>query len=367
MQRNGNRRRVRSGRTVLLGLAVLLLGLVAAISNSHGKSRRHKPSDAAPVSEPQAPAPSGTERADAAYIFVKGAGILRLQDDGVAMVLPTQAALRDMQIDGEGALWASLRGTGVVRHAGGRAVTLNQESFAKLAIRTPTDVWTINDSHGSVVHYDGRRWKTVRTRNSLAGTFDDNRLLDIVSDGRAVWVASWNGLWRAVGGRWTRVDPPPAATASSEADSDGQSPPAFPLSLLVARPGLIACYLPGCFVSAESGWQPSRWPADKAHLQNAGSANLLAGTSADGRTVVIARLDGTGKTSKSESLPETGINDIAIDTSERVWVATGAELIVLDTSGRTLQRWETGSAGSPAGEIERVVVAGAGPAQLPAK
>jgi hypothetical protein len=369
MQTIENRRRGRSGLTVPLALTVSLLGVVTTISSSHGKSRaKRKHSTTEPASAPQAPATAGEEQAEkqanAAYIFVKGTGILRLQDGLVSTVLPTQAALRDMQIDNEGALWASLRGVGVVRSVGGQTVTLSQESFARLAIRSPTDVWSINDGHGSVMHYDGQRWKTVRTRNSLAGAFDDNRLLDIASDGRAVWVSSWNGLWRVVGGRWTRVAPPPGAAANGETEIDVPSAPAYPLSLLVARPGLIACYLPGCFVSATSGWQPSHWPADKAHLQSAGSANLLAGTGADGRTVVIARLDGSGETTTSEPLPATGINDIAIDASERIWVATGAELILLDASARTLQRWKTGMASSPAGDIERVVVVGTGPARL---
>jgi len=125
---------------------------------------------------------------------------------------------------------------------------------------------------------------------------------------------------------------------------------------------LLACYLSGCYLSAESGWQPSHWPADKARLQSAGPGKLVAGTAADGRTVVIARLDGSDKASQSESLPATGINDIAIDASGRVWVATGSELIMLAAGGRALERWK-----SDAGEIERVVISGAGPAQLPAK
>ena len=91
----------------------------------------------------------------------------------------------------------------------------------------------------------------------------------------------------------------------------------------------MACYLAGCYLYAESGWQASHWPADKAHLQSAGAANLLAGIGADGRTVLTARMDGSGEASKSEPLPATGINDIAIDTTGRGWVATGAELIVL--------------------------------------
>ena len=368
MRKSENRRRGQYGPTVPLGLTVILLGLFATISSSHGKSRsRCKHSATEPALVQQAPATASEERVDAAYIFVKGAGILRLQDGTVSTVLKTQAALRDMQIDSEGALWASLRGSGVVRNMGGQIVTLNQESFAKLAIRSPTDVWTINDGHGSVVHYDGHRWKTVRTRNSFAGAFEDNRLLDIVTDGHAVWVSGWNGLWRVKAGRWTRVEPPLVASTGDRTEADVASTPAFPLSLLVSRPGLVACYLSGCFVSAETGWQPAHWPADKAHLQSAGSANLVAGTGADGRTVVIARLDGSSEASRSKSLTATGINDIAIDAMERVWVATGATLTILDKSGRTLQQWKSGDVNGQPGEIERVVIAGAGPKELPAK
>ena len=372
MQSNENRRRGRPGLTVLLGLSVILLVHFSGRADSHARSRaKREHSVNAPATEQQPPAVTSQGGADVAYVFVKGAGILRLQDSGVSTVLATPAALRDLQIDSEGALWASLRGLGVVRSLSGQSVTLNPDSFAKLAICSPTDVWTINDSHGSVVHYDGRHWKTVRTRNSLAGAFEDNRLLDIVTDGRAVWVASWNGLWRVVGGRWTRVEPPPAAVANSEAENDAQAAPAFPLSLFVAKPGLLACYLSGCYLSADSGWQPSHWPTERAHLQSAGAENLVAGTSADGQAVVIAHLDGSDKASTSESLPATGINDIAIDTSGRVWVAAGAELIILNTGGRIVQRWKTdansGQAGAQAGEIERVVIAGAGPAKLPAK
>jgi len=376
MDSNDNRRRGRNHLAVPLGLVAALLALFAAPPTSQGKSKsksKRKHADevalAAPAPTPSAPVEAASEVADAVYIFVKGAGVLRLQDGAVSTVLPTQAALRDLQLDSEGALWASLRDVGVLRIAGGRSSTLNQESFAKLAIRTPTDVWTINDSHGSVVHYDGQKWKTARTRNSLTGAFDDNRLLDIVSDGRAVWVASWNGLWRVVGGRWTRVEAPPAVAVVGDPDpaADGQAPPAYPLSLVVARPGLVACYLAGCLIYSEAGWRPSHWPVNKAHLQNAGADNLVAGTGADGRSVVIAHLDGSGEPGKSEALPPTGINDIAIDSTGRVWVATGPELFLLDANGRTLQRWKTGASGSPAGDIERVIVAGAGPARLPAK
>jgi len=362
------RRSSRSGLRSLLGLSIVALTLVEAIPSSHGRSRSSRKHPEPPSAAAQeASAPTADARVNAAFLYVKGVGILRLQDGLVSPVLQTQAPLRDMQLDAEGAVWASLRDVGVIRHVGGKILSLNQESFAKLAIRSPSDVWAINDSHGSVVHYDGNRWKTVRTRNSLAGAFEDNRLLDVVTDGRAVWVSSWNGLWRVTGGRWTRVEPPAMATTSNGPEADAAPTPAFPLSLLVSRPGLIACYLSGCFVSTEAGWQPSHWPADKAHLQSAGSANLVAGTGADGKTIVISRLDGSSEPSKSEALPANGINDIAIDATGRVWVATVAALILLDASGRTLQQWKPAAVDGQPGEIERVVIAGAGPKQLPAR
>ena len=356
----------------MLGLAVTLLGLTQLLTSSQATSKPSNEPKVPTDSQPGVATSSSAKSDDVVFLFVKGIGILRLKGGEVSPVLQTQVAIRDMQLDSEGALWASLAGVGVIRHIDGKTVNLNPESFARLAIRTPTDVWTINDSRGSVVHYDGAQWKTVRTRNTLSGAFEDNHLLDIVTDGHVVWVSGWNGLWRvSTNGRWKSLEPPALVSTSETADEgDLPPPPPFPLSLRVSRPGLIACYLSGCFVSTESGWRSSHWPVGKAQLQSAGSANLVAGIGADGRTVVVTHLDGSSEESKSEPFPATGINDITIDTKGRVWVASGSALTLLDASARILQRWAIGSKaiaaadGQPV-EIERVVVAGAGPMQLP--
>jgi ligand-binding sensor domain-containing protein len=358
----------------VLGLAVTLLGLTQLLTSSQATSKPSNEPKVPTDSQPGVATSSSAKSDDVVFLFVKGIGILRLKGGEVSPVLQTQVAIRDMQLDSEGALWASLAGVGVIRHIDGKTVNLNPESFARLAIRTPTDVWTINDSRGSVVHYDGAQWKTVRTRNTLSGAFEDNHLLDIVTDGHVVWVSGWNGLWRvSTNGRWKSLEPPALVSTSETADEgDLPPPPPFPLSLRVSRSGLIACYLSGCFVSTESGWRSSHWPVGKAQLQSAGSANLVAGIGADGRTVVVTHLDGSREESKSEPFPATGINDITIDTKGRVWVASGSALTLLDASARILQRWAIGSkaiavaAGQPV-EIERVVVAGAGPMQLPAE
>ncbi|HEY5282105.1 MAG TPA: hypothetical protein VIM14_04880 [Polyangia bacterium] len=348
----------------LFGLAVVIVVLTQTLSSNASRSRsKHR--HAAP--EPDETQPVGTSevRYNAVFLFVKGIGILRLEGDALSPVMETQAPMRDLQLDSEGALWASLGGVGVVRQVAGKMVNLGQESFAKLAIRSPTDVWAINDGHGSVVHYDGARWKTVRTRNSLTGAFEDNRLLDIVANGHSVWVSSWNGLWRVTGGRWTHLEPPVMPATGDDGEANAPLPPAYPLSMRVSQQGLVACYLSGCFVSNGSTWRVSHWPATKARLHSVGATNLLAGIDADGRTIVIAPLEGTDAT-RSEPLPATGINDLAVDATGRVWVASGAVLTILDASGHTIKRLDmAGKIGAGASQpididIERVVIAGAG-------
>jgi ligand-binding sensor domain-containing protein len=299
------------------------------------------------------------------FLFVGGVGLVRWQGGKLTPVLQTTATIRDLQLDAEGAVWASLSSGGIVRHTGAAQTNISQESYTHLAIRTPSDVWAINDSQGSVVHYDGANWKTMRTRASLPGAFADNHLLDVATDGRAVWVSSWNGLWRVNGARWIHVAPP-HAPASPARGEDGPAIPAYPLSLVSSPHGLIACYVADCLAATDGGWRPSHWPADKAHLQCTGGSKLGAGTGADGRTIVIAHLDGSGLAT-SAPLPPTGINDIAIDGSDRVWVATAHNLTVMDAKGKTLQQWDGAALGGITGELQRVVVAGPGPKLQPAR
>lgn len=334
------------------------IGLVVALAIASPALAKSKKKPQANDNAPEAGPPPG----DAAFVFVKGRGLMRLAADAATLLLPTQAAIRDLAVDRSGAVWASLRDTGVVRLVGDKPTSVSKDSFGRLAILSPTSVWAINDSHGSVVHFDGSTWKTVRTRSSLPGAFTDNRIIDIAADGRHVWVASWNGLWRGLGGRWARVDPPAALGASSEGDAPAAPP--FPVSLVVSGRGLVACYLSGCFVTTESSWQPSHWPADKARLHKAGE-HRLAGIGADGRTIVLSDLEGSDKPMTSEPLPADGINDLALDARGRAWIAIGPQLILLDDHARVLGHWRPATVEKEPAIVERVVVVGSGPDKLP--
>jgi hypothetical protein len=348
----GPGRRARRIGTGWIGLVVVM----ATASPALGKSKRKaQVNDGAP----DATNPTG----DAAFVFVKGRGLMRMTADASTLVYPTRAAIRDLAVDRSGAVWASLRDTGVVRLIGDKPTTVSKDSFGRLAILSPTDVWAINDSHGSVVHFDGSNWKTMRTRSSLPGAFADNRVIDIAADERHVWVASWNGLWRVAGGRWVRVDPPGSLVGVS--DGDAPAAPPFPVSLVASRRELVACYLSGCFVTSESRWQPSRWPADKARLHKAGE-HRLAGVGADGRTIVLRDLEDPDDLATSAPLPADGINDLALDARGRTWVATGAQLILLDDHAHALGHWRPVAVDKEPSVVERVVVVGNGPDKLPA-
>jgi hypothetical protein len=340
----------------------VLVGLIVPAQTLAKSKRARQAQDTVAVASPAEPAAA---RESAAFLFVKGRGVVRLDERGANVVLPTRAAVVDLRLDGQGGLWASLRDEGVVRVASGNAVPVAAESYEKIAAISASDAWAIGDGYGSLAHFDGRRWKTVRTRSIFTGPFDENRLVDIATDGKMLWVSSWNGLWRAHGGKWARIDPPAGASQGQE-DEPAAGPP-FPLSLFPSDKGLFACYLAGCFLWAESSWRSSPWPWERAHLQAVGASGLLAGVGADGRTVVISRLDNSGEFSTSETLPATGINDIAVDASDRVWAAVGSTLLLLDAKARTVGKWEPASDGGAVPEIVRVVIAGTGPASVPSR
>jgi ligand-binding sensor domain-containing protein len=346
--------RKRWARLACIVLVGMLTGAPIALAKSKRASTPRQSTRADEVAS-NAAAPLG----DVAFAFIRGQGLMRLRDGSAELVMPTQAAIRDLVLDAEGAVWASLRDTGVLRLRGDKKTTVSKDSFERLAVRSPTDVWAVNDGHGSVVHFDGAGWKTVRTRNSLTGAFADNRLIDITAEAGRVWVASWNGLWSVTGGRWTHVPPPASAVTEGE--------PAFPLSLLATRRGLVACYFSGCFLSDASGWQDAHWPVDKARLRAAGGSSLMAGIAADGRSVLVSDAVGSHPPATSAPLAPDGINDLFVDARGRIWVATGAQLVVLDDRAQLLERWQPTVTESEPIAVDRIAVVGNGPSRLPSK
>src|SRR5512137_1559194 len=111
-----------------------------------------------------------------AVLALRGVGIVTVQAGRVSAILSTGEEVRDLQAGPDGAIWASLWRLGVHRFGDGLAEKVGQESYAQLAVRTRNDVWAITDSHGKVVHFDGKAWTVVRDRGDFSGPYEDNQL-----------------------------------------------------------------------------------------------------------------------------------------------------------------------------------------------
>src|SRR6185436_10866718 len=88
-------------------------------------------------------------------------------------------------------------------------LTPSKPLFEHLTVRSPTDVWAVtSDTEWALMHHDGKRWTEVRRRDQFPGKFDDNKFTAFAVTNDAVWVSSWNGLWRGTGRDWQRVELP---------------------------------------------------------------------------------------------------------------------------------------------------------------
>jgi hypothetical protein len=202
------------------------------------------------------------------------------------------------------------------------------------------------------VHYDGKRWTEVRRRAQFPGRFDDNKLDDLAVTSDAVWVSTWNGLWRGAGADWRRIEPPAGEDRA--------------LFLFVSRDRLIAHFIGGYFIRDGAGWRRLNWPRGAGQLRAVSDVGLGAGVIPDRPRVTIGSIDGEGRTVTSGVIRGSTIRELTVDQSGRVWVVTDFALSVLDRAGRTVAEWTPGTLLGLTGKVARVAVVGGGPARLPA-
>ena len=249
--------------------------------------------------------------------------------NGVSVLDPTGGAVRSVRQAKGGALYDSLR------------------------VRSTRDAWAVTgDSEWVLMHYDGKRWAQVRRREQFPGQFDDNKLDDLAVTTDAVWVSTWNGLWRGAGADWQRVEPPAGEDRA--------------LFLFVYRDRLIAHYIGGYFIREGAAWKRLGWPESAGQLRAVSELGLGAGVSPDRNRVVIGSLEGKGRVVTSGPIQGSTIKELTIDLSGRVWVVTDYALSVLDRAGRLVAEWTPGTLDGLTGQVARVAVVGAGPAKLPA-
>lgn len=313
---------------------------------------------------PEAPAPPPSALSNApAYVLVKHTGVLRIDNSGVVVAKPMGESMSPWNTSvvagPDGELWTS-DWTGVtvvpLGSVTARSIRTVKDGplYEHLIVRSATDIWAVtSDIDWSVVHYDGKAWKAVRERRHFPGKFDDIKFTALQVTSSAVWVSTWNGIWRGVGKEWQKVEPP------------GNNEETI-VDLFVYRDKLVAALRDGLFLREGTSWRKLGAPASLGHIWTVSDLGIVAGGGADNKQVLLSSIDDGGCVVTSAPLKGGVIHDIAIDQSGRVWVATDFRLSVLDRAGRVIAEWAPGTLEGLVGDSWRVAVAGAGPSNLPA-
>lgn len=340
----------------VMTLASVVAATACGSQGSVGDPRPPGPaaSLAAPASaEPEPPA---ADDGGALFLAVQGVGIVRLDGVTSTVVLSTKETLIDMAMAPSGALWASYYEVGTLRIRGGEAEKVSADPYDHFVFRGAGEVWATTASIGwEVARFDGTAWTKLRKREDFKGTYDDNKLNDLAVTSDAVWVSSWNGLFRFTGQAW-EVVPGPKDHTSGRA----------PYRLIGRGRDLVAEYSDGFFAFRDGAWRPVSWPASGSIVAMNGKG-AAAGQKSGARGVVLGAPLSGAPASAIPVVPGGDPNDMALDESGRVWIAGEDALTVLDPKGKVLATWEPGTLAGVTGAVRRIGVSGSGPAQLPAK
>jgi hypothetical protein len=295
------------------------------------------------------------------YVLAKHSGVLRIDDTGATAVKPMtdRMSLWNTSVvpRPNGELWTSdWKGVTVFGPEAGRARAIRAVKdgplYEHLAVRSPTDIWAVtSDSEWSLVHFDGKAWSVARERRQFPGKYEDNKLDSLQTTSDAVWISTWNGIWRGAGGKWEKLESP------------GEPRPSA--ALFVYRDRLVAVQSDGIYLREGTAWRRLDVPSSIGHVWAVSDLGLLAAGDAANRRVMLASAADPSCVVTSEPLRGGVIHDIGIDGAGRSWVATDFGLAVLDRSARVLAEWAPGTLDGLSGEVWRVAVASAGPLRLP--
>jgi len=309
--------------------------------------------DALPIIPTATPGP--------AYVLVDHSGVLQITENGATTVFPVpkenSSHFTEIALSPTGNLWLTDFQGIRIRTQGGDVSSLRSVKdgplYKKLIVRSDNDAWAVSsDIEWSVLHYEGRNWKTIRRRAQFPGKYDDNKFEALAVTSEGVWVSSWNGLWRGVGEKWEKITLP-------DGISTGPDLFVYRDELIVASPGAV-------YLRKEGAWNKSVWPDKNMLWWVISDLGLFAAPSHGKPRVVIGRVDGTQPFIESDPILGQDFRKLAIDGSGRIWVGTDQALAVLDHRGHLLMQWSAGTLDGLTGSIIDIAVTGGGPQKLPA-
>lgn len=293
------------------------------------------------------------------YLAVRGQGILRLDGDRAVMVFPTKNTLQDLEVGPGGSLFSSFSelGTFQLERGAKEAKKISTKDYQRLAFRSDSQLWATPDRFGwAIHHFDGKSWAAGKTREDFKGGYDDNKLNDLAVTPDAVWLSSWNGLFKSAGGprdAWTKATLPA-----------GEKPP---YNLVSRGDHVIGQFSNGWYEWDDKTWILLSWPSH-ATIADISPTGVAVGIDTKNfRSVVTGKLGPDEPIVMSTLLSSPSIDDVEIDSRGRAWVAGSLALSVIHPNGKVLREYMPGVLAGVTGRIEKIAIAAGGPDVLPTR
>ncbi|MEZ4451821.1 MAG: hypothetical protein R3B09_20325 [Nannocystaceae bacterium] len=297
-----------------------------------------------------------------AFLTVDGKGIVRVSEGAITALegAPTRM-FRGLQLGGDGAVWVSGFDT-VYRLEGDAFREVTRGGYGKMAasiedfqVTAEGHIWA--STFKSVAHYDGAQW-TEEDAQTIGAGEDSLKGIGVDREGR-VLVASTNKVHLREDGKWRDLDlgklRGPQYFEQLDLGPDG------------------AAYVRG-------GWTLLKIPADRSV---ASSVKIGGGSFASYADLSVAADGSVGVVNLDEVLVQTPdgklhrysarrgkdfhadkIRALGVGDGGRIWVGSDTGVSILGGGGPKVE-WPSGSVPELAGEIEHILVLGAGPSQLP--
>ncbi len=352
--------RILSSPSVPLALCIVALFACKQGGDDSSDESGDAPEESAETTETQGSTgvsvtgiPQGDLRPGPVYLAVKNSGIVKL-DGGKSMVVqPLRYSVQDLVYGADGAIWVS-EVTGVYRIQGAESKRVYESGgFQGLAVVSDQEAYAVN--YRGLHHYANGTWSIEEKSRIGASLLRD---VEIDRDGNT-WVASSNALHekKKGGSEWTEVD----------VSSELQGKPFFK-QLEKAPDGTLYASVSRGLLKLEDG----KWKRVEGDFGFSGTTELDVGPTgtvvALSGTKKIHVLSAQGKSTidlKTNNLKASSIKQVAVDGSNRLWVATDNGLVLLDEKGKLLEHWPPATLPGVTGDISHIVVTGAGPSKLP--
>lgn len=315
------------------------------------------PTQAAPPAAPGAPGP--------AYFAVDKKGVVRLDGGKFTLLAGSPDKLmKGLQVGGDGGVWV-VGFEDVLKLEGDKFKKVTKAGYGELGssidhftVTADGKIWAA--TFKGVAYWDGKVW-TVEEKAKI-GAGDD--LLQGIAVDKAgnVFVASTHKVHVKTGGAWKDVDLKKAGQSRELFLEGARLAPDQSVYVLASAALLRVGPTPDAVVTV---------PLGKDSIPSFGGLSVSSNGAVAAKNlddVVGMPAGGAARTWSSRNgkdFRSDNIRGVGIDDGGRVWVGSDTGVSVLGP-GDAKTEWPSGSVPELIGEVEQIVIVGAGPTELPA-